>query len=257
MNAIFVADGVVLRVSAPTVDAVWSIRLAEMLAAAGLRVPRPLRTDVVSLGGYDVTCWEHVEQTVKPIDWTAVGTMVRRVHGIEAGDLPAGYPAPSPACLPWWDFDALLIATREMIEPAALDGLENAVERWRGWADFDDVVVCHGDVHPGNVLASDDGPILIDWDLLCRAPAGWDHAPMMTWGERWGGTGAEYPAFAAGYGQSLRGDRWADGFAELRLVAATLMRVRAGLDDEVAMLEAHRRLRFWAGDPHAPTWRAQ
>jgi hypothetical protein len=104
---------------------------------------------------------------------------------------------------------------------------------------------------------ADDGPVLIDWDLLCRAPAGWDHAPMMTWGERWGGTGAEYPAFAAGYGRSLRGDPWAEAFAELRLVAATLMRVRAASGDEVATVEARRRLRYWAGDPDAPAWRPQ
>ena len=41
------------------------------------------------------------------------------------------------------------------------------------------------------------------------------------------------------------------------LVAATLMRVRAGMGDADAMVEARRRLRFWAGDPDAPMWRAQ
>lgn len=257
MNAIFVAGGAVLRVGAPTVDAVWSIRLAEMLADAGVRVAGPLRTEAIRAAGYQVTCWEHVEGTGAPIDWRAVGEMVRIVHRIDPADVPLGYPAPSPATFPWWDFDALIAETRAAIDRAALDGLEAAIERWRGWTDFDDTVVCHGDVHPGNVLMADDGPVLIDWDLLCRAPAGWDHAPMMTWGERWGGNGGEYPELAAGYGHSLRGVRSAEAFAELRLVAATLMRVRAGMGDDGAMVEAKRRLRHWAGYPDAPAWRAQ
>jgi hypothetical protein len=104
---------------------------------------------------------------------------------------------------------------------------------------------------------TDAGPVLIDWDLLCRAPIGWDHAPMMTMHERWGGRAGEYEAFAIGYGSSLRGDPTAESFAELRLVAATLMRLKAAMSDANAAVEAERRLRFWRGDPDAPAWRAQ
>jgi Ser/Thr protein kinase RdoA (MazF antagonist) len=91
----------------------------------------------------------------------------------------------------------------------------------------DRLVVCHGDVHPGNVIQSADGPVLLDWDLLCRGPAAWDHAPLMTWTERWGGEPGIYEAFAEGYGRSMRGDLVAQAIAELRLVAATLMRLLA------------------------------
>lgn len=41
----------------------------------------------------------------------------------------------------------------------------------------------------------------------------------------------------------------------LRLLAATLMRLEAGRDDEAAATEAQRRLRWWRGDPDAPMWR--
>ncbi len=44
--------------------------------------------------------------------------------------------------------------------------------------------------------------------------------------------------------------------AELRLVAATLLRLRAGRADAAAMPEAQRRLAFWRGDPAAPLWTA-
>jgi Ser/Thr protein kinase RdoA (MazF antagonist) len=119
------------------------------------------------------------------------------------------------------------------------------------------VVLCHGDVHPGNVVATADGAVLLDWDLLCTGPAAWDHAPMMTWTERWGGAPGLYEAFAAGYGRSMRGDDVAESVAALRLVAATLMRLRAGRHDEAARAEAERRLRWWRGDADAPPWQAQ
>ena len=134
-------------------------------------------------------------------------------------------------------------------------GIDAALDRWAGWvrwdeeADAADLVVCHGDVHPGNVVMTTDGPVLIDWDLMSRAPAGWDHAPLMTWTERWGGAPGVYEAFADGYGRSLRGDPVAEGYAELRLLAATLMRLRAGRSDPAARIEADRRLAYWRGDP--------
>jgi hypothetical protein len=80
---------------------------------------------------------------------------------------------------------------------------------------------------------------------------------LLTWASRWGGDGTEYPAFAAGYGRSLADDPSAGAFAELRLVAATLMRLIAGLRNPAAMPEAQRRLAYWRGDPDAPQWTAQ
>lgn len=257
MNGIYAAGDAILRISTPTVDAVWSIDLARVLLDAGLRVARPARSEALTVDDVQVTCWERVHDSGEPIDWGSVGRMVRRLHSIGIDEVPASYPVASPAALPWWDFDALLAETGEAIDPAALRGLEAAVERWCGWDRFDEPVLCHGDVHPGNVVMADDGPVLIDWDLLCRAPAGWDHAPLMTWGERWGGSGAEYPDFVSGYGRSMRGDPAARAFAELRLVAATLMRVRAGIERPEAMIEARRRLRYWAGERPAPMWQAQ
>jgi hypothetical protein len=63
-----------------------------------------------------------------------------------------------------------------------------------------------------------------------------------------------YDAFSDGYGLDLRGDPAAEAFAELRLVTATLMRVRAGITDPTAAAEAERRLRWWRSDPDAPLW---
>ncbi len=100
------------------------------------------------------------------------------------------------------------------------------------------------------------GLLLLDWDLLCIGPAAWDHGPLMTWTERWGGEPGTYEAFAAGYGRSMRGDPVAEALAELRLVAATLMRLSAGRRQPGAAAEAEVRLRWWRGDPDAPAWQA-
>lgn len=263
MNAIFASGDVVVRVGRPTAPAAASIELAVDLDAAGIRVARPAAVAPLDVGDYAVTVWERIAPTDQPVDWRAVGTMVRAVHDLPPAFVPARYPAPSPASFPWWDFDALLARAAPYVDREALDGIITAVERWPGWQRFDEVVVCHGDVHPGNVLMTADGPVLIDWDLLCRAPRGWDHAPLMTWTERWGGEPGIYESFASGYGWSARGDDGAEAFAELRLVAATLMRVGAeapasgepqGRDPQG---EAAQRLRYWRGDPDAPRWRAQ
>ena len=55
----------------------------------------------------------------------------------------------------------------------------------------------------------------------------------------------------------MAGDQSAEAFAELRLVAATLMRLKAAIRNEAAMPEAQRRLAHWRGESDAPMWQAQ
>jgi Ser/Thr protein kinase RdoA (MazF antagonist) len=231
------------------------------LARHGVSVPTAARDDVVVSDGLSVTCWHRIEATDEPIDWHAVGTIVRIVHGLDPGVIPPSVPLPVPSVLPWWDFGALLERTAPALDDAARAAIEAAIERHRGWERFGGQSVCHGDVHPGNVMMTGDGPVLIDWDLLCWAPPGWDHGPMLTWAQRWSSPSVsspgEYEAFADGYGRSLADDPAALAFAELRLVAATLMRVAAGMTDPAAMPEAQRRLQYWRGEPDAPLWTAQ
>jgi len=257
MNALFAAgDDVVLRIGRPTADPRAAVWLAEQLIAHGVRVPRFLGHEPMVDGPLAVfaVAREHV---VGPTDWAAVGAMVRRVHELDPDVISAGYPAPPCWSFPWWDFDALLADVGPMLDDAARRGIEDAIARHAGWQQrVSSPVVLHGDVHPGNVIQAADGPVLLDWDLLCIGPPAWDHGPLMTWTERWGGAPDVYERFAEGYGASLRGDPVAEAVAELRLVAATLMRVRAGRSDAAAADEAERRLQWWRGDPRAPQWRS-
>ena len=257
MNVICDAGDVVVRVSEPNGSAQVPVLLAAFWAGRGVRVARPARPEALTVGGFTVSAWERVVPSGAPVDWKVVGAAIRTVHETDPATLPPDVPLPAPAALPWWRLQSLLDEQMSDLDHAAEQGMRSAIEQHAAWSTYADQVVCHGDVHPGNVVMAADGPVLLDWDLLCWAPAGWDHAPMMTWASRWGGRAGEYEAFAEGYGRSLRDDPAATAFAELRLVAATLMRLAAARREPRARSEAELRLRYWRGDPDAPPWTAQ
>ncbi|MDP2291928.1 MAG: aminoglycoside phosphotransferase family protein [Actinomycetota bacterium] len=258
MNALFTcSDDVMLRVShtnAPPEQAAW---LMARLRERGVGVPTLLRPEPVDVDGLAVFAIERLHPAGR-VDWRQIGAMVRIVHDWPAHEVVGRYPLPHADTFPWWDTHAALAAVDDLLDEQARAGLAAAIDAHGAWlALVTDRVVCHGDVHPGNVLQSAAGPVLLDWDLLCLGPPAWDHGPLMSWAERWGGDPTMYPEFADGYGRSLVGDPLAESLATMRNVIATLMRVRAGRTDPAAAEEAERRLRFWRGDPAAPMWRAQ
>jgi hypothetical protein len=259
MNALYLCGDVVLRVGVTTAPAIASHELAAWLIDAGVPTVPPVEGLVADVDGFTVTGWRFERETRRAVDWSAIGEIVRLVHSLPVGEVPTAYPLPDPSTFPWWQFDRMLADVVDEIDAAALDGLGAAIERRRGWerAVRRDVVLCHGDVHPGNVLMSAGGALLVDWDLMCVANPAWDHGMLTTYAERWGGPPDVYARFAAGYGRPQVDDGLAHALGELRNVAATLMRVRAGRDDPAAAEEAARRLRYWRGEADAPTWRAQ
>ncbi len=260
MNASFGSGDLVIRVGRPSAPPELAATLALRLAAEGVAVPRPAGDPVLGPDGLAATLWERLEPSGAPIAWSQVGALVRRVHGLDrATVVPVGYPCPRPDRFPWWDFDAMLAEVDDLLDPAARQGILEALERHADWrSSLDDgPVLCHGDVHPGNVIMTRDGVVLLDWDLLCTAPPAWDVGALATLHLRWGGDPAVLPEFARGYGEDLTWSPRSAAYAELRLVAATLLRLRAGRGDPAAAHEAARRLRWWRGEPDAPAWTAQ
>jgi len=264
MTAVYAAgEAVVLRVCRPTADATGALELAEVLLAHGVTVPRPMRDDAVVHGDLSVLAVERLHPDGTDPDWRRVGEMIAALHALDASAVPAGHPLPRGIEFPWWQLDALLTESTERLgdrlDRIAATAMRRSLDRHR--TTLRDVrqaptVLCHGDVHPGNVVQTADGPVLIDWDLLCHETPGWDHAMLLRYAEVWGGPPGTYERFAAGYGADLRHDRTAAALAELRLLAATLMRLRAGETDPAAAAEAERRLRWWRGDPTAAPWQA-
>lgn len=258
MNALFAAgEEVVLRVCRPTAPASQALWLAAQLSARGVRVPRLVRTDAVEVEGFAVFALERLHPSGE-IDWADVGAMIRRVHDWPVTDVRGHYPLPRCDDFPWWNVAPALADVDDLLDPAARAGLERAIAAHGDWRSRVRArVVCHGDVHPANVVQTAGGPVLLDWDLSCHGPAAWDHGPVMTWPRRWGAEPTMYARFAEGYGASLEGDPLTESLATMRNVVATLMRLRAGRTDPAAVEEAQRRLRYWRGDPDAPMWQAQ
>jgi hypothetical protein len=260
MNGVFACgDEVVVRIGRPSADPTTVIRVAERARAGGVATPRPVHAEALDCGdSLWATAWERVHPIDRPTDWEAIGRMVAALHAMP----PPPDAAALPWCgdFPWWRFDAFAPPILETVDADAARGLRHALRVHGGWeaaALAGPLVVCHGDVHPGNVVTTDDGPVLLDWDLTCIGPVAWDHAALMTWTDRWGGEPGVYEAFAAGYGRPAGADALAASLATLRLVAATLLRVRAGEVDPTAAAEAARRLRYWRSEPDAPQWTAQ
>jgi hypothetical protein len=255
MSSLFTAGSdVVLRVSRPAFPPSADRQWHSQMASLGVRVPQLLH-DMEGPDGSVILAMERLH-SVGPIDWAEVGAMVGRVHTIDLSRT-----AELPACSEFahWQIETVLDGVRDLVDLEALRGMQACLQRWNGWRDraVTAQVVCHGDVHPGNVVQTAEGAVLLDWDLRCHAPAGWDHAALMTASERWSYDPGIYQAFAEGYGRSLRGDWMAEAFAELRLLVATLMRLRAGRSSPAAADEAEQRLRWWRGDPGAPKWEPQ
>ena len=70
-----------------------------------------------------------------------------------------------------WMDDAFRLSDEIAPKPLAAAILAR-IDRLRRPADG----LCHGDIHPGNVILTADGPRLIDWTFAIRAPAALDHA---------------------------------------------------------------------------------
>ncbi len=258
MNALFeCGDDVMLRVSRPTAPASQALWLAGALEAHGVRVPKRVRPSAIEVHGLTVFAIERVTSAAE-IDWREVGSMVRLVHEWPTFEVRGRYPLPKSDNFPWWNANAALAEVDDLLDAEARAGLMAAIARHGDWRERVTCrVVCHGDVHAGNVIQSSDGAVLLDWDLVCHAPPAWDHAMVLAAPRRWGGSPTMYEQFAEGYGVSLAGDPLAESLATMRDVAATLMRVRAGRTSPAAAQEAEIRLRFWRGDTDAPMWTAQ
>ena len=260
MNAVYVAGPCAIRVCRPTTDPVVAIHAAHFLAERDIAVARPY----VSRSFVDVdldpdlwgTTWHlvDIDHDAEP-DWTEVGRMVRTLHDVPLDDVAAMHPLPLAGQFPWWNLETTIDELSAEQPREVTHVLVDAHERLR-WvtshltSPHPDHVVVHGDLHPGNVVVErrTGRTIILDWDLLASSPRGWDHGPLLRWTERWGGRPGTYEDFAAGYGENLSADPVTRGIAELRLLVATVMRLRASITDATARDEAVKRIGFWSGN---------
>jgi hypothetical protein len=178
---------VVARVAPPGDHVLgFEVELAQRLAAAGSPVATLVEPRVHARDGLTITLWTYHSSTgeVPPAEYA--GALARLHAGLRNIDVPTPHftdrvaeaqelvadPARTPA---------LADADRELLSTTLRNMRQAVVERGAPEQ------LLHGEPHPGNVLATADGPLFIDLETCCRGPVEFDlaHAP--------GEVGEHYP----------------------------------------------------------------
>lgn len=260
-NDVYRIGDLVVRVAGVGVDVDRDIAIGAFLKLAGVPVP-----DAIEAGqthGFSYSVWEYLSShEPEPIDFRSFGSSIRALHDLGV-DSFADFGLPWCDELEWLNVDSKLgeVRSAQALPDEDLRLLEGHAARLRSWGDqcraASRRVVCHGDVHPQNVIMRDGKAVVIDWDTICVGPPQWDHAALMTWSERWGGAESDYNDFADGYGDSFGTDPLATMLAEVRLLAPTVNMLLRAADDPRFAAEAELRMRYWRNDPGSPSWSPQ
>jgi Ser/Thr protein kinase RdoA (MazF antagonist) len=160
--------------------------------------------------------WRWVDhRNVRP-DPAGTGEILRRLHELLAD---------CPLVLPELDhFDAarrhtVALTQKGHLEDAEVEFLLGRAQRMEeDWNAFDSelgVGAIHGDFEVDNVLTTDRGPVLIDFDNAQVAPREWDLVKAAP-GSAGGWREEEWPAFASGYGYDVRTAPGAQVLREVR-----------------------------------------
>jgi len=179
-----------LRMPAPThvpigVDREWECRVLALASAAGIA---PVIECCEPRLGVLVARWEegqalNAEEARRPDTGARVADLARRVHALA---LPADVRALSAA--DWIEHyrDALTRlpmstgrAPRAQALAAGADRLQVEAERRLGVLETlprGPGVLCHSDLHPANLVASERGLVLLDWEYAHVSEALWDVA---------------------------------------------------------------------------------
>lgn len=143
-----------------------------------------------SRDGFAISFWTYVQPDPDRIATMAdCSAMLVDLHAAlrsYPGELPVLAPAVND--IPYGL--AGLDQAGDLLKPADADLLRTAAEQLGPFmaAPGDDLQPLHGDVHPGNVIATRDGLLWIDFEEVCRGPVEWDLALLDTAGAG-GGSG--------------------------------------------------------------------
>ena len=217
----FAPGEIVVRVAPRSADVSSQVALARWLIAEGFHVAAPV-ADPDVIDGAQLSLWEYIDADVgRSIDFEQLGEIVARLHRVVPARLKDVVALPFCGDAAWLAVERNL-ALADAANVVGADGMA-ALRReclaLRGWQDRarqDVLVVCHGDVHPQNVLMRGDEVVILDWDAICVGSPAWDHAALMTWPDRWGGAAETYSDFARGYDADLRESSLAKELAALR-----------------------------------------
>jgi aminoglycoside phosphotransferase (APT) family kinase protein len=216
----------------------FEIELAQLLAAAGSPVaalePR-VEPRVHERDGFAVTLWSYYEASPRHVAPADYADALGRLHaGMRLVDVPAPHftdrvDDAQRLLADRHHTPALAAADRTLLSDT-LRSLRRVIGE-RGAAEQ----LLHGEPHPGNLLATPNGPLFIDFETCCRGPVEFDlaHAPDVV--------GEHYPGVHPGLLRECRllvlamittwrwdrGDQLPDG---RRLGTEWLSQIRSALD---------------------------
>ena len=170
----------VLARVAPVADQIaqFEVDLAQSLAAVGSPVAALMEPRVFERDGFTVTLWRYYA----PVASMSPASYAEALEQLHAGMRKVEFPTPhftdrvADAQQLLADRDRtpeLADADRELLVNTLRRLIQRIVDREGAEQ------LLHGEPHPGNLLATSDGPIFIDLETCCRGPVEFDlaHAP--------------------------------------------------------------------------------
>lgn len=164
--------------------AAFEVRLGHRLLAARCPVVAPVGTLAPLVDGFEISFWQHHDQLPGPVDPSALGAALGRLHvgmaavevaGVEMVVSPVGERIGSaldlltdPGRTPELGRDDRLLLTGLVTDIGAQVAASDRSQ------------LLHGEPHPGNVLATREGPLFIDLETCCRGPVEFDLAHLST-----------------------------------------------------------------------------
>lgn len=152
-------------------------------SAAGVRTPRPLVGPVELDGRRVALAYEWISgRSATDADWPAIGRELAELAGASGVDIDVlRWPADMPEGR-WAD---VLGADIGRTFSQWCRHAQTSIGRMT--ADRGDLVLCHGDVQPSNVIVDENEvPWLIDFEYACLAPREWDPAKILILNRRFG-----------------------------------------------------------------------
>jgi Ser/Thr protein kinase RdoA (MazF antagonist) len=202
-----------------------SLRIGRFLHEGGVAVTAPaveLAPEPVRFDGYAAGLWHWAPGIPGRPDPNRTGRSLRALH-----ETLAGYDGQVPELEPVGASDLRLDRILEdgTLGRASVDFLHARLDALReGWDRFETQLgtgPLHGDFKISNLLATPDGPLIMDLDYVRIGPWEWDLATISR-GRHDGWDAEEWVAFSAGYGHDLRAQPEAEPLLELTHLGALI-----------------------------------
>jgi hypothetical protein len=202
-----------------------SLRIGAFLHQAGVAVTAPameLAPEPLSVDGHSAGLWHWAPSARGRPDPQAVGRSLRALH-----ETLAGYTEPVRDLEPIGPSSRRLDLIRDSgaLPRTSVEFLRMRLDRLsEAWDRFDSQLGAsplHGDFKLSNLLATPEGPLIMDLDNVVVGPWEWDLATISR-GAHDGWDAEEWLSFSSGYGHDLRAQPEAEPLLELTHLGALI-----------------------------------